>query len=131
MLNILRIVSYSTAVTATRPLFAILIIILLAVMQSGGIHLHVNAAGSGGVHGMHVHETERSEHDHLGDTDVSLLEVIRSVNQTFPFIAVFILTLLVVSKGLAPLWASRTGLLSPSHRSRWRPPLRAPPTPLS
>ncbi|MDA0824498.1 MAG: hypothetical protein O3C28_19055 [Proteobacteria bacterium] len=114
-----------------RPFLAILIVMSLASLQAGGIHLHVNAAGSGGFHGMHIHETELSDHDHLGDTDVSLLEVIRNVNQTFPFIAVFIFTLLVVAKCDAYLFASRTGLLSPRHRSRWRPPLRAPPTPLS
>ena len=100
-------------------------------MQASGIHLHINAAGTGGVHDSHIHETERSDHSHFGDTDVSLFELIRSVGQTFLFIAAFVFALLEVARCQTYIWDSRTGLLGPRHRSRWRPPLRAPPTLLS
>lgn len=117
--------------STVRPFLVIFIIFSLVSMQASGLHLHVNAAGAGGFHGTHLHEADLSDHGHIGDTDVSLFELIRSVNQTFPFIAAFILTLLVVTRCHAYLWAFGTGLLSPRHRSRWRPPLRAPPFPFS
>jgi len=118
-------------VNTVRPFLAIFIVISLVSMQASGIHLHVNAAGAGGFHGTHVHEADLNDHGHIGDTDVSLFELIRSVNQTFPFIAAFILSLLVVTRYHTHLWAFDTGLLRPRRRSRWRPPLRAPPLPLS
>ena len=114
-----------------RALLAVFIVISLVSMQARGIHLHVNAEGAGGLHGTHIHESTLGDHGHFGDTDVSLFDVIRSVDQPFSFVVVLIFTLLVVAKCQAHLWTFGTGILRPRHRFRWRPPLRAPPTLLS
>ncbi len=114
-----------------RPFFAIFIVISLVSMQASGIHLHINANGAGGVHDTHIHETERSDHNHFGDTDVSLFELIRSAGQTFLFIATFVFSLQVVANCQTYIWNSRIGLLGPRHRAGWHPPLRAPPVQLS
>ena len=114
-----------------RPLLAIFITITLVSMQASGIHLHVNTAGAGGIHSSNIHESGLNDQDHFGDTDVSLFEVISSATQAAYFVAVFVFALLVVTKCEAHLWAASTRRLGPRHRSRWRPPLRAPPAPSS
>ena len=104
-------------------------IVCLLFAQAFGTHLHVNdEGGHSELHGLHIHETDHHDHEHHADTDVSVLEKAGTWWSKLPF---FVLAFLAISA--AAVWVkSRTWSLlelftKPRRRSRWRPPLRAPP----
>ncbi len=104
------------------------VFVALLSMQAAGLHLHVNLqGGDGGLHGAHVHHADPDGHDHGADVDVSLFEL----GATWSKILTFLVS--VVSLPLAVVWVLQAFVppsvttLSTHRRSRWRPPLRAPP----
>ena len=130
---------YATPVAACVSLLAV---------QLGGLHMHVDADGHvGGPRGMHLHaqglhshgddthvhrpDTPEHEHpgerEHAGDNDISVAEM-RGGKST---LADFDLNL---HQGLS-IDLVRVGQVRPARfeprpatrKSRWRPPLRAPP----
>ena len=108
-------------------LLAVVHIALLS-MQATGLHLHVNVHGdAGGLHGSHLHYADPDGHDHSDELDVSVSEPGATWSKIFPFLV------LAVSLLAAVVWMVRTffppPVIIPStrRRSRWRPPLRAPP----
>ncbi len=111
-----------------RAAICILVLVFTGLFsaQAVGLHLHANVDG-GGLHGWHLHHADPDGHDHSGDIDVSLLELSTTWLKIFTFLIPFVVPL------LAPVWRARgvssppLPVLSTRRRSRWRPPLRAPP----
>lgn len=120
---------------------------LLAV-QLGGIHTHVDADGNvGSPRGAHLHtqllhshedaahvhhpDTPEHEHagdpEHAGDNDISLTEM-RGAKSTLADLDLNLHRSLLIH--LAPAEQVRPERAEPRsliRKSRWRPPLRAPP----
>lgn len=108
---------------------AVIGILCLLFAQAFGTHLHVNdEGGDAGLHGLHIHETDHHDHEHHGDTDVSVLEKAGTWWSKLPLVVLAALAVFA-----AAVWIkTRTGAIlepftKPRRRSRWRPPLRAPP----
>ena len=121
---------------------------LLAV-QLGGLHVHVDSAGNvGSVKGVdlhvpllhshgdytHVHlpGTPHHEHpgdsEHAGDNDISVTEM-RGANSALAFPDLTLLPGLMIHRiEAAQVRPVHSEPLSTIRKSRWRPPLRAPPT---
>lgn len=101
----------------------------LLAMQIGGAHLHVDEQGKDQhVHSTHVHESEPDSTGHESEIDLSLLEWGNSTNKPSWFLT--LLPVMFVAAG-----APKRQHLNPVQRafrilrsSRWRPPLRAPPS---
>ncbi len=102
-------------------------------MQLSGLHMHVNPDGAGGLHGAHVHETDSDGHGHTHefDTDVSVFELATSWGKLDVVLPLLLFTLLIVVQSGRIVWTLAPDTFQYRRRSRWRPPLRAPPTPLS
>lgn len=120
---------------------------LLAV-QLGGLHMHVDADGNvGGVKGVdlhvpllhshggytHVHlpGTPHHEHpgdpEHAGDNDISVIEMRSGKSKLTDFTFNLHLTLAihrVLVEQVRPIISEPQPI---TRKSRWRPPLRAPP----
>ncbi len=113
------------------PLLLIAIMCLsLLIMQMSGLHLHAGADGeSAALHGTHVHDTDPGAHGHSHDaeTDVSPFEQGTGWFKLIPFLVTLIFVLLSLIRTSRMVWPPRVERLSIRHRSRWRPPLRAPP----
>ena len=130
------------------PLLVSACVSLLAV-QLGGLHMHVDADGNvGGPRGAHLHtqllhshgddthvhhpDTLEHEHsgepEHAGDNDISVTEM-RSGKSTLADLDLNLQQGLVIH--LAPVVQVRLERSEPRsliRKSRWRPPLRAPPS---
>lgn len=102
-------------------------------MQISGLHLHVNSEGTAGLHGTHVHDTDPDGHGHghEDDTDLSLLELGNGFGKLMPFIVPFLFALFAIVLFTQQRWAAVNAFLHPRQHFRWRPPLRAPPIPVS
>jgi hypothetical protein len=113
------------------PAFIIaLFFITLLSMQLSGMHMHVNPQGdSGELHGSHTHDHDPgpSGHDHSSDIDVSVLELGATWAKLLTFLVPIATLLLSVVWVLQSNWPPSRILQSLQRRSRWRPPLRAPP----
>lgn len=116
-----------------RPAAILLIGIMclsLLATQMSGLHLHVSADGErAALHGTHIHDTDPDTHGHRhdDDTDVSPFEPGGAWSKLILFIVALVFTLLAMVWAGKTVWPPRVERLSTRHRSRWRPPLRAPP----
>lgn len=111
------------------------------VMQSSGMHFHVDEHGKdAGVHSAHQHLIDSEDHqdhhhqlsnvhEHKAEIDISSQEMLGSIwTRLIPAIMTCALVTTIASIGLhQPI---RSLLRAPARvrrLSRWRPPLRAPP----
>lgn len=129
------------------PLLVSACVSLLAV-QLGGLHMHVDADGNVGSprgahlhvqllhsHGdeMHVHHPDMPEHehpgeqDHAGDSEVSVTEM-RGGNSTLADVDLNLQQVLLIHQlQVAQVRLAQSEPRPATRKSRWRPPLRAPP----
>ena len=117
-------------------------------VQVGGLHMHVDAAGNAGSprgvhlhtqllhsHGdvTHVHHPDTLEHEHpgepehAGDNDISLAEMRGGKSTLADFDLNLHLDVLIDPVQVDRVRPSGSEPLLPTRKSRWRPPLRAPP----
>jgi len=112
----------------------------LLVMQLSGMHFHVDENGKdAGVHAAHHHQVDpehhqdhhplSSVHDHKPEIDISSTELLGLIwTKLIPAIMACVLATIIVSIGLhQPILALLRAPTRVRRRSRWRPPLRAPP----
>ncbi len=113
--------------------FIVIPVMALLSMQLSGLHMHVNPDGAGGLHGTHVHEMDSAKHghDHVHDTDVSLFELGTSWGNLILFLPPLVFIMLTFAQGGRTVWMLIADTFQRRRRSRWRPPLRAPPLTLS
>jgi hypothetical protein len=81
------------------------------------------------LHGEHVHDADPDGHDHSADVDVSIFELGTLWAKLLFVLPVLGFALAISATGC---WRSRRpSVTTPVQRwrSRWRPPLRAPPLP--
>ncbi len=97
-------------------------------MQMSGLHLHAGDYGDdAALHGAHLHDVDSDGHDHRADVDVSLIEFAIVWVKAMPALLTVFVTLPAIVWILHTLWPPPAPLMSLRWRSRWRPPLRAPP----
>jgi hypothetical protein len=111
---------------------AILIIVSMSLLslQFSGLHQHVNIQGSNGEsHGTHMHDLDHDGNDHDKEVDVSFFELGVTWSKIMPFLLTLVLVLLVIGRAAQSISFPPCRLLQSHKRSRWRPPLRAPPFP--
>jgi hypothetical protein len=113
---------------AMSPYLLFIVFLSLLAMQAIGLHLHVNSEGLGGLHGSHIHEAAPDAHKHDKDSDVSLIEIGIVWGKFFTFLIPFVIVLLAAATCGRYLWIPDAGPRHMRRRSRWRPPLRAPPS---
>ena len=101
----------------------------MIMMQMSGTHMHIEAGGeNAGLHVTHLHETDHHGHDHRADRDVSVLEELGLTwSKLLPVILAFVALLFSQHWPRQQLWLLPVQFAKPRRRSRWRPPLRAPP----
>ena len=129
--DLLRFV-YGSAMRNSPTWFIVIPVIALLSMQLSGLHLHINSDGAGGLHGTHVHETDSDGHGHEDDTDVSLFELGTSSGNLVLFLPPLLFIMLTFVQSGRTVWMLIADTFQHRrHRSRWRPPLRAPPLSLS
>ncbi len=119
---------------ASPTAFIVILVVCLLSMQLSGLHMHVNPAdGAGGLHGTHVHDTDFDGHGHAheDETDVSLFELGTSWGKLLLFLPLFLFVLLTFVQSGRTVWTLVADTFQHRRRLRWRPPLRAPPLPLS
>ena len=106
--------------------------ICLIMMQMSGTHIHIDARGEhAGLHGTHLHETDQHGHDHSAVSDVSVLEKLGLTwSKLLPVILSAVALLFTQHWPRQQTWILPVQFGKPRRRSRWRPPLRAPPLPL-
>ena len=113
--------------------FAPLTIVALAgvamlLMQLSGMHLHAgDHDNDAALHGTHVHDVDPARHDHSADVDVSIIAFGIVWAKVMPVLLAVFVTSLAVVWLVHILWPPPVRLMSLRRRSRWRPPLRAPP----
>ena len=115
--------------TASTLLLAIMCLSLLT-LQMSGLHLHLSAdSQSGALYGMHLHDAapDGHGHDYDADIDTSLFEAGTASSKLVPFLVAFVFTLLAIIWTSEAAWPPLVERLTAYCRSRWRPPLRAPP----
>jgi hypothetical protein len=114
---------------APALLIAIMCLSLLT-LQMSGLHLHVSAdSQSDALHGTHLHDAdpEWRGHDHDAEIDVSSFEPGFTFSKLIPILIALIFALLPIIRTCTTVWPSLVERFPTRHRSRWRPPLRAPP----
>ena len=113
----------------SRPaLLVALICLSLLTMQISGLHLHVSAdSDSAALHGTHVHDAGLEGHDLDADVDVSSFEPATAWSKLLLLLSGPLFALLMVNWISRSAWPPLTERLTIRWRSRWRPPLRAPP----
>jgi len=100
----------------------------LLLMQMSGLHLHAGGRGDAvHVHGAHVHGVEPAGHDHRANVDVSVIDFGIAWSKIMPVLLAILPTVLAIVWALHAPWPPPTLLMPSRRRSRWRPPLRAPP----
>ena len=112
----------------------------LLVMQLSGMHFHADENGKdAGVHAAHHHQVDSEQlqghhhlslvHYHKAQIDVSSTELLGSIwTRLIPAIMACALATIIVSIGLhQPILSLLRAAARVRRRSRWRPPLRAPP----
>jgi len=115
--------------TAPALLIAFMCLSLLT-LQMSGLHLHVSADSQGGaLHGTHLHDAapDGHGHDHDADVDISPFEPATTWPNLIPFLVTIVFTLLAMVWTSETIWPPLVERLTARCRSRWRPPLRAPP----
>lgn len=127
-LGILETLRYSLPMRIV-PLAIIAVVgIAMFSLQISGLHMHVSVQGdASGLHGAHVHQLDTDGHDHGGDLDVSVLDPGTVWSKIMPVLLLAYSILLAVVWTRQWFWPPPQHIFSPRRRSRWRPPLRAPP----
>lgn len=118
-----------------RPLFLLVLAgVAMLSMQMTGLHLHAGEPASNtglhglhGLHGSHVHDVDSDGHDHSADVDVSLIDFGIVWSKIMPVLLAVFVTLPAIVWIVHTLWPPPAPLMALRRRSRWRPPLRAPP----
>ena len=127
----------------------VLACVSLLAVQLGGLHMHVDADGNvGGPRGVHLHtqllhshgedahvhhhgtldHEHPGEQEHAGDNDISVTEM-RGGKSALAFPHLNLLQgLLVYRAEVTQVRPVNTETPPKTRKSRWRPPLRAPPT---
>lgn len=129
------------------PVMVTACVSLLAV-QLGGLHMHVDADGNvGGPRGVHLHAqvlhshgnnthvhrpgTPEHEHpgegEHAGDNDISVAEMRGGKSTLADFDLNLHQGLLIDLVRIEQVRPARLEPRPATRKSRWRPPLRAPP----
>ena len=102
--------------------------VAMLLMQISGLHLHAADHDDGAVlHGAHAHDVGPDGHDYSADVDVSLIDFGIVWSKIMPVLLAILPTVLAIVWVLHALWPPPTTLSPLRRRSRWRPPLRAPP----
>ena len=102
--------------------------VAMLLMQMSGLHLHAGEpSGDVGVHGTHLHEVVADGDDHSKAVDVALVDLGIVWSKIMPALMATLPTALAIVWVLHALWLPPTTLIPLRRRSRWRPPLRAPP----
>jgi hypothetical protein len=102
--------------------------VAMLAMQMSGLHLHAGDQGDdAALHGAHVHDVDSDGHDHSADVDVSLTDFGIVWTKVLSVLLAVFIALPAVVWILHTLWPPPALLTSLRRRSRWRPPLRAPP----
>ena len=129
------------------PLLVSACVSLLAV-QLGGLHVHVDADGNvGGPRGVHLHahllhnhrdemhvhhpgtpeHGHPGEHEHAGDNEISVTEM-RGGKSTLADVDLNLHQVLLIHQlQVAQVRPAQSEPRPVTRKSRWRPPLRAPP----
>jgi len=119
---------YSPVVKFRSLFLVVLTGVAMLSMQLAGLHLHAGEPGADvGVHGTHLHEVDADGHDHSKAVDVTLVDLGIVWSKLMPVLLTAFPTILAVVWTLHTLWPPPAPLTSLRRRSRWRPPLRAPP----
>ena len=100
-------------------------------MQMSGLHLHIETHGNDApYHGTHLHQADTSGHDHNADIDVQILDQLSPTwAKMIPLLLICAILLIVLGWSQQLLWVRPAPIGALRRRNRWRPPLRAPPTP--
>jgi len=102
--------------------------VAMLLMQISGLHLHAgDHSNDASLHGAHVHDIAPDGHDHTADVDVSLIDFGIVWSKIMPVLMAILPTALAIVWVLHTLWPPPIPLIPLRRRSRWRPPLRAPP----
>ena len=102
--------------------------VAMLLMQMSGLHLHAgDHVDDAALHGAHVHDVAPDGHDHSADVDVSLIDFGIVWSKIIPVLLAILPTALAIVWILHTLWPPPILLMPLRRRSRWRPPLRAPP----
>jgi hypothetical protein len=112
------------------PFIVAIMCLCLLTMQLSGVHLHVSVAHqSSTLHDAHLHNAgiDGHDNDHDPELDVSPFEPGVSWFKLIPFIVCLVFVLLASILASRTVWPPLLERLPERHRSRWRPPLRAPP----
>jgi hypothetical protein len=127
----LRRSMYTRAMRRKPTAIAVVVCFSLFVLQLSGLHLHVNAAADGpATHGTHVHGSDMDGHDHEGDKDVSVVELGAGASKHLVFLFALSPSSAVLPRPAGRIAANLPTPVRAGRRSRWRPPLRAPPAAL-
>lgn len=123
-----RPIVYSSHMRRAAPYILALVFAGLLSTQATGLHLHANVHGEGGgLHGAHLHHADPDGHDHSGDVDVALFELGATWSKILTFLIPFVTLLPAIVWMVQGFPPPSVPILSTRRRSRWRPPLRAPP----
>jgi hypothetical protein len=118
----------------STPFLAFICLCLLA-LQVSGMHLHATLEGAnevhGELHGTHVHPADPDGHDHENDVDISYMEYAPGWAKPLPFLLLAIPLLVFFAAGSRRTWIPVQAQFHSGNYLHWRPPLRAPPFPVS
>ena len=115
----------------TTPVILMIVCLSLLSLQFSGLHQHLSTQGSNGeAHGTHLHDLDSNVIDHDTEVDVSFFELGVAWSKIMPFLITLVLVLLIIARTAHSVSFPPCQLLQPRKRSRWRPPLRAPPLPV-
>jgi hypothetical protein len=128
VLGIRESMRYSPVVKLRSLSLVLLAGVALLSMQMAGIHLHAGEpSGDVGAHGAHMHNVETDGHDHSNAVDVTVVDLGTVWSKLMPVLLTAFPTILAIVWLLHTLWPPPIALIPLRRRSRWRPPLRAPP----
>lgn len=101
-------------------------------MQISGLHGHISVGdGHAGEHqNTHLHDADANGHEtgHDVDEEIDVPLDIRTVwVKSMPFLLLMVFGLLIASAPIRTIWLRTPDQLKARRRTRWRPPLRAPP----
>lgn len=106
----------------------ILVCVSLLSLQISGLHQHAGTqAVNADTPGTHLHDINTDGHEHDSEIDISFFELGVTWSKTLPFLVALVSLLLVISRTAQLVLFPNYERLKPRKRSRWRPPLRAPP----
>ena len=112
--------------------FVALMCLAFLSMQISGLHGHISVSdGAAEEHqNTHLHDADVNGHeiDHDIDEEIDVPLDIRTVwVKTMPFLLLLVLGILSTSLPVRSIWLRLPEQLNTRRRTRWRPPLRAPP----